>query len=186
MFPESTCTQLTPFLLLLLPPQMPSHAKRVHRQSCSYRPSPPIFQQVLTASGSIEPHKNRTAHVPSLSHSASMGSPTKMNLQEIFYVTSMCEESFPSMMTYSFKVIVLWCHEAYSRRHCTNPQWTPGNSAMSSACFFSCLVAWHEAPGGATSEELPSLHPGKSSSQAAHDLLSAPKPSLGESCLRLG
>ena len=48
-----------------------------------------------------------------------MGSPTKMNLQEIFYVTSMCEESFPSMMTYSFKVIVLWCHEAYSRRHCT-------------------------------------------------------------------
>ena len=55
-----------------------------------------------------------------------------------------------------------------------NPQWIPGNSAMSPACFLSCLVARHQAPGGATSEELPSLHPGKSSPQAAHDLLSLP------------
>lgn len=110
MFPESTYTQLTPFPVLLLPPQMSSLARRVHEQRCLYRPSPPICQQVLTASGSIEPHRSRTAYVPSLSHSASMGGQTRINLQEIFYGNGMCKKSFPYMMTYSFEVIILWCH----------------------------------------------------------------------------
>ena len=43
-----------PFHVPLLLPQMPSLARRVHRQSCLYRPSPPIFQQGLTASGAAQ------------------------------------------------------------------------------------------------------------------------------------
>ena len=89
--PHLSCSWKAPvhswhtFHVLLLPPHMPSLARRVHRQSCSYRLSPPIFQQVLTAFGSIEPHRSKTAHVSSLLHSTSMGGPTRINWQEIFY-----------------------------------------------------------------------------------------------------
>ena len=48
-----------------------------------------------------------------------MGGPIRINIQEIFYGTAVCAERCPSMMAYSFEVIVLWCPEAYRRRHCT-------------------------------------------------------------------
>ena len=117
-FPESTCPQLTPFHVPLPYPVA---------ITCKESAQTELFVQVITSNLPASADRLREDRAAQEQDNTSSqliafcnhGWPNKDQLTGHFYGTGMCEKSFPSIMIYSFVVIVLWCHEAYSRRHCT-------------------------------------------------------------------
>ena len=183
-FPKSTCPQLTPFHVPLPYPVA---------ITCKESAQTELFVQVITSNlpasadclreyrGAWEQDNICSQLIAFCNH----GSPNKDQLTGDFSVLVFARRAFPPWWSTPLRFLYCGATKLTAEDTAQNLQRTQGFLRLSPACFLSCLVARHQAQSGATSEELPSLHPSKSSSQAAHDLLSPPKPSLRESYLRL-